>query len=48
VGFRNIALYEYRKVDPAIVEAMVTKHLEDLRAFGKRVVQVFKLRDGRG
>jgi uncharacterized protein YutE (UPF0331/DUF86 family) len=47
VGFRNIALYEYRKVDPAIVETIVTKHLEDLRAFGKRVVQVFKLRDGR-
>jgi uncharacterized protein YutE (UPF0331/DUF86 family) len=43
VGFRNIAVHEYRAVDPAIVETIVEKHLDDLRLLGARVVAVFDL-----
>jgi uncharacterized protein YutE (UPF0331/DUF86 family) len=45
VGFRNIAIHEYRSVDPAIVEAIVEKHLGDLRALGARIVNAFGLVD---
>ncbi len=41
VGFRNIAVYEYQTLDPAIVEAIVTRHLGDLRELAARVVQRF-------
>ena len=44
VGFRNIAIHEYRELDPAIVQTIVDKHLDDLRALGARVVEVFGLR----
>jgi uncharacterized protein YutE (UPF0331/DUF86 family) len=40
VGFRNIAIHEYRAVDPAIVEAILDKHLGDLRDLGARIVEV--------
>ncbi|HEV7519200.1 MAG TPA: DUF86 domain-containing protein [Thermoanaerobaculia bacterium] len=46
VGFRNIAIHEYRSVDPEIVEAILEKHLGDLRELGARVVQVFWLSEG--
>ncbi len=45
VGFRNIAVHEYETVDPAIVEAIVQHHLGDLRAFSRRILEVFGLRD---
>ena len=45
VGFRNIAIHEYRSVDPEIVEAILEKHLGDLRDLGARVIQVFGLRE---
>ena len=34
VGFRNIAVHQYEALDPAILEAIVTRHLDDLRHFG--------------
>lgn len=43
VGFRNIAIHEYRTIDPAIVESIVLHHLGDLRTFGVRVVERFGL-----
>lgn len=43
VGFRNIAVHEYQALDPSIVEAIVTRHLDDLRAFAARVVRHFGL-----
>lgn len=43
VGFRNIAIHEYQKLNPAIVQAIVERHLGDLRALGSRVVQRFGL-----
>ena len=41
VGFRNIAIHEYQALDPSIVEAIVTRHLGDLRELAARVVQRF-------
>ncbi len=43
VGFRNIAIHEYQKLNPAIVQAIVERHLDDLRELGRRVVQHFGL-----
>lgn len=43
VGFRNIAIHEYQALDPAIVEAIVSRHLGDLRAFAARIVRHFGL-----
>jgi uncharacterized protein YutE (UPF0331/DUF86 family) len=33
VGFRNLAVHEYREIDARIVEAIVSQHLGELRAF---------------
>jgi uncharacterized protein YutE (UPF0331/DUF86 family) len=41
VGFRNIAVHDYQSVDPAIVEAIVSRHLSDLRRFLADVVARF-------
>ena len=46
VGFRNIAVHEYETVDPVIVAAIVQLHLGDLRAFGRRILEVFGLQEG--
>jgi uncharacterized protein YutE (UPF0331/DUF86 family) len=40
-GFRNIAVHEYQALDPEIVEAIVTRHLDDLRAFSASIVTRF-------
>lgn len=37
VGFRNIAVHEYETLDPAIVEAIVRKHLQDLKDYAQVV-----------
>jgi uncharacterized protein YutE (UPF0331/DUF86 family) len=41
VGFRNIAIHDYQALDPRIVEAIVARHLDDLRAFAARVIDRF-------
>jgi uncharacterized protein YutE (UPF0331/DUF86 family) len=41
VGFRNIAVHQYEQVDPAVVEAIVERHLDDLRVFAARVAARF-------
>ena len=41
VGFRNIAVHDYQNVDPAIVEAIVTRHLPDLRQFVAEIAARF-------
>lgn len=33
VGFRNLAVYQYRQIDLAIVEAILRKDLDDVLAF---------------
>lgn len=41
VGFRNIAVHEYQAIDPAIIEAIASQHLEELRQFAGVIVQRF-------
>ncbi len=43
VGFRNIAVHEYQTVDPAILEAILERHLGDLRTLGAQVTEFFGL-----
>ena len=33
VGFRNVAVHDYRALNLAIVKAIITEHLDDFRAF---------------
>lgn len=35
VGFRNIAVHDYRRLDLAIVRAIVRTHLDDFAAFAR-------------
>jgi uncharacterized protein YutE (UPF0331/DUF86 family) len=37
VGFRNLAVHNYEKMDVEAVYSIVTKHVEDLRLFGRAV-----------
>jgi uncharacterized protein YutE (UPF0331/DUF86 family) len=46
VGFRNIAVHEYQTVDPAILEAILEKHISDLSTLGSRVIEHFELGPG--
>ena len=39
VGFRNIAVHDYRSLNLDIVQAIVDKHLDDLAAFAKHAVK---------
>jgi uncharacterized protein YutE (UPF0331/DUF86 family) len=41
VGFRNIAVHEYEKINWAIVRKILTDHLKDFREFG-RIVEALK------
>jgi uncharacterized protein YutE (UPF0331/DUF86 family) len=38
-AFRNIAVHEYRRLDPAVLEAIVRERLGDLRAFAARILE---------
>ncbi len=40
-GFRNVVVHEYRRLDPAILEAIVRDRLGDLRAFAKLILVRF-------
>lgn len=39
VGFRNIAVHSYRKIDWAVVFAICTDHLGDFEAFARQVLR---------
>ncbi len=43
VGFRTIAVHNYQALNLDIVEAIVTRHLGDLRAFSAVIAQRFRL-----
>ena len=43
VGFRNIAVHDYQTLDPQIVQAIILHHLEDIRAFARKVVERFEV-----
>lgn len=38
VGFRNIAVHQYRELDMDIVEAVITRDLDDLLAFAQAIL----------
>ena len=37
VGFRNVSVHEYEEIDWNIVYSLITKHLDDFRAFVRAV-----------
>lgn len=37
VGFRNVAVHQYRDLDMDIVEAVITRHLDDLLEFAEQI-----------
>ena len=39
VGFRNIAIHEYQKLNLDIVRAIITEHLDDFLAFAALLVR---------
>lgn len=39
VGFRNIAVHEYTRLNLEVVQAIITKQLEDFRAFSSTIVK---------
>jgi uncharacterized protein YutE (UPF0331/DUF86 family) len=39
VGFRNVAIHEYDKLNLDIVKAIITQRLEDILTFGRRMLQ---------
>ena len=43
VGFRNIVVHHYETINPQIVEAIISKHLGDLRELSRIVVEHFGL-----
>ena len=40
VGFRNVAVHDYRKLNLEVVRNIVTQHLQDFSEFGRIVLQV--------
>ena len=38
VGFRNVAVHAYEEVDAKVVEAIVDRHLDDVRDFARAIV----------
>jgi uncharacterized protein YutE (UPF0331/DUF86 family) len=46
VGFRNVAVHDYRKLDLQIVKSIVTDHLADFLAFTKTMIALATARAG--
>jgi len=42
VGFRNIAVHEYTRLDPSIVISVIEKHLGDFLAFSRILLELSK------
>lgn len=40
VGFRNIAVHEYTRLNLEVVQAIITKQLDDFRAFSSIIVKM--------
>ncbi|MCP9468415.1 MAG: DUF86 domain-containing protein [Nitrospira sp.] len=40
VGFRNVAIHEYTRLNLEIVQAIITKQLDDFRSFSATIVKV--------
>ncbi len=42
VGFRNIAVHEYQKLNPAILEAIIEKHLAEIETIAGMLLKTIK------
>ena len=40
IGFRNIAVHQYRALEPAIVETILSRDLDDMLAFCKTIASL--------
>jgi uncharacterized protein YutE (UPF0331/DUF86 family) len=40
VGFRNVAIHEYQKLNLQIVRQIIVDHLDDFMAFARVLVQL--------
>jgi uncharacterized protein YutE (UPF0331/DUF86 family) len=43
VGFRNISVHEYQKIDWEIVYSIINNNIDDFRKFSKNVVEKYEL-----
>lgn len=41
VGFRNVAVHDYRELDWSILKSIINRDLQDIRGFSKQVIQQF-------
>jgi len=48
VGFRNIAVHQYRDLDLDIVETVITRHLDDLLEFAQTILAQMNGEPGTG
>lgn len=39
VGFRNVAVHEYTRLNVDVVRTIITKHLDDFRAYSSTIVK---------
>lgn len=42
VGFRNIAVHDYQKMNMSILQQVIDNHLDDLMAFSQKLLSSFK------
>lgn len=40
IGFRNIAIHDYKKIDEKVLEDVIQNHLEDLTNFAKEILKL--------
>lgn len=40
VGFRNIAIHEYKQIDEEIVKDVIEKHLDDIKEFVRKMINL--------
>ena len=45
VGFRNIAIHNYQRLDPEILRVILAKHLQDLEEFYTTILSHFGMAD---
>lgn len=41
VGFRNVAVHEYQRINPSVVESVIMNHLDDFRAYNRQLIHYF-------
>lgn len=43
VGFRNIAVHDYKAIKPGILKSILTHHMNDLRIFMQQVTEILEV-----